>query len=82
MSDEMTNADWLKFNISYLRLSLTDRLSLLLKVRKNKRQKDCLVTIELLLNKAQEYLAYGFLKDAVTFYALALLLSRNLKANR
>ena len=82
MSDEMTNADWLKFNISYLRLSLTDRLSLLLKVRKNKRQKDCLVTIELLLNKAEEYLAYVFLKDAVTFYALALLLSRNLKANR
>ena len=82
MSDEMTNADWLKFNVSYLRLSLTDRLSLLLKVRKNKRQKDYLVTIELLLNKAEEYLAYGFLKDAVTFYALALLLSRNLKANR
>ena len=82
MSDEMTNADWLRFNVSYLRLSLTDRLSLLLKVRKNKRQKDYLVTIELLLNKAEEYLAYGFLKDAVTFYALALLLSRNLKANR
>lgn len=74
MQEEIDNAAWLKDQIAYDRLSLD--LEILLQARRNPKLKDRLKAQELCLEKAEEYLACGYERDAAKFYGIYLMVQK------
>ncbi len=76
MQEEIDNAAWLKDKIAYDRLSLSLDLEILLQARRNPKLKDRLKAQELCLEKAEEYLACGYERDAAKFYGIYLMVQK------
>lgn len=76
MQEEIATAAWLKDHIANDRLSLSHNLEILLQARKDPKLKDILKAQELCLEKAEEYLACGYERDAAKFYGIYLLIHK------
>lgn len=78
MQKEIANATWLKDHIAYDRLSLSLDLDILLRARRDTKLKNSLKAQELCLEKAEEYLACGYERDAAKFYGIYLLMHKKI----
>ncbi|WP_288767984.1 hypothetical protein [uncultured Prevotella sp.] len=76
MQKDIVDISLLKDSISYARLCLSDNLDMLLKARKDINLKNRLMALELCLERAEEYLACGYERDAAKFYSLYLLIHK------
>lgn len=74
MQKDIVDISLLKDSIFYARLCLSDNLDILLKARKDIKLKNRLMALELCLERAEEYLACGYERDAAKFYSVYLLL--------
>lgn len=79
MQKDIADITNLRNYISYARICLSNNLNMLLKARKDIRLKNRLMVLEISLERAEEYLACGYERDAVKFYGIYLLLHKSFK---
>lgn len=81
MSEQIVDVKILKEKISFVRSFISEDPDLLLRSVKNNRFKNRLVAVEILLQRANNYLLLGFASDALKYYTVSLLVLRKVCLN-